>query len=264
MCMEESPLNFRIRHLTTPAGAWRKAPTIGCSAISLLAFGISAQASILVINGGFESTTNGAGQFDFSTQATGWTSDGYNFIFASGTGDTTGSNGQFGNLSLWGLANGGADFLPASSPNGGNFVAADGAFDTGAISQTIDGLTAGDSYTVGFWWAGAQQFSFTGPTTEQWQVSLGGETQSTAVVDNASHGLTGWEYQTMNFTADNTSDLLSFLAVGTPDGVPPFVLLDGVSLNANATTPEPGTLLLMLGGLLGGLGVIRLKRRVKS
>jgi hypothetical protein len=45
------------------------------------------------------------------------------------------------------------------------------------------------------------------------------------------------EYQTMNFTADNTSDLLSFFAVGTPNGEPPFVLLDGVSLNAD--TPEP-------------------------
>ncbi len=68
-------------------------------------------------------------------------------------------------------------------------------------------------------------------------------------------------YQTFNFTADNTSDVLSFLAVGTPNGEPPFSLLDGVSVQA---APEPGTLLLMLGGLgLVGLGVVRSKRRSK-
>jgi PEP-CTERM motif len=65
-------------------------------------------------------------------------------------------------------------------------------------------------------------------------------------VDNASHGFTGWTYQTLDFTADNTSDVLSFLAVGTPNGVPPFSLLDGVSVNA---IPEPMSATLMLIGL---------------
>jgi hypothetical protein len=245
----------------------RKAVMTGFSVITLSTFAPSARAS-LVFNGSFESTTNGPGQMGYNTDATGWTNesdgvgdDGYNFIFASGTADSTGSNGIYGNLQLWGPNNGSANGLPASSPDGGNFVAADGAFEIGAIEQTISGLVAGDVYTVGFWWAGAQQSGFTGPNTEQWQVSFGSEQLSTPVYSNPSEGFSGWMYQTFNFTADNTSDVLSFLAVGTPNGEPPFSLLDGVSVQA---APEPGTLLLMLGGLgLVGLGVVRSKRRSK-
>ncbi len=250
-------MNFGTKKIATSVCALNKAAVAGLSAMLLLTFAISAQAANLVTNGSFESTTNGNGQMGFNTDATDWTTTGYNFIFAPGTADTTGATGQFGNLQLWGPGNGSNNGLPATSPDGGNFVAADGAFDVGAITQTINGLTAGNTYTVGFWWAGAQQSGFDGDTTEQWQVSLGSQTQSTAVVNNVSHGFTGWMFQTFNFTADSSSDVLSFLAVGTPDGVPPFVLLDGVSLNANTSTPEPGTCLLVMGGLLGGIGTLR-------
>lgn len=257
-------MTFGFNKLTISRRTLRKLPVAACSAMALLTLAISAQADV-VVNGGFESTTAGPGQFDYLTSATGWTSVGnsYNFIFAAGTGDTTGSNGQFGNISLWGPGNGSANGLPAASPDGGNYVAADGAFQVGAISQTINGLTAGDDYLLGFWWAGSQQYTFTGPTTEQWQVSLGAQTQSTAIVNNASHGFTGWMYQTFNFTADSSSDVLSFLAVGTPDGsVPPFVLLDGVTMDS---TPEPGTLgLLFTGALAGAFGVRRWRARSRS
>jgi hypothetical protein len=256
------PMSFRGSAFPILNCVLRGAAAIGFSAIALSAFAASARAD-LINNGGFELTTDGPGEFDNLTIATDWTSSGYNFIFASGTGDTTGSNGADGNVALWGLNNGGIDTLPASSPDGGNYVAADGAFEVGAIEQTIDGLTAGDIYTVGFWWAGAQQSGFNGATTEQWQVSLGSETQSTAVVDDVSHGFTGWQYQTFNYTATDASEVLSFLAVGTPTGEPPFVLLDGASLEQ---VPEPGTLTLMVGGfgLLAGLGFVGFKRRFKS
>lgn len=219
--------------------------------VAFLASTVAAHAN-LVNNASFELTSNGPGQFDNMTIATDWTStntnnDAYNFIFASGTADTTGSPGQYGTVELWGPGNGSNNGLPASSPDGGNFVAADGAFQVGAISQTINGLIVGQHYELGFWWGGAQQSGFSGATTEQWRVSLGSQTQSTAVVDDPSHGFTGWMYQTFNFTATSTSELLSFLAVGTPTGEPPFVLLDGVSLNE---APEPGSLPLMFGGLL--------------
>lgn len=236
----------------------RQTAVLGLLALAILTLAMAAQASNLVVNGDFETTTNGPDfQFDHNTVATGWTSNGYNFIFAPGAADTTGATGQFGNLQLWGPGNGSNNGLPATSPTGGNFAAADGAFQVGAISQTINGLTAGNSYTVNFWWAGAQQSGFTGATTEQWQVSLGGQTQSTVVLNNANHGFTGWQSQSFTYTATSSSELLSFLAVGTPNGVPPFVLLDGVSLNANSTVPEPGTLTLLFGGLMGGLGVIK-------
>jgi len=203
------------------------------------------------MNGSFELTTNGPGQFDSKTIATGWTSGGYNFIFASGTADSTGATGDFGNLKLWGPNDGSANGLPASSPDGGNFVGADGAFEVGAITQTINGLTAGQSYVLSFYWADAQQQGFNGPTTEQWQVSLGSQEQDTAIVDNVNHGFSGWQFQTFTYTATASSELLSFLAVGTPNGVPPFALLDGVSLvDPSSPAPEPEAYTLIGIGLV--------------
>jgi hypothetical protein len=251
--------------------AFRKTVRIGFSAISLLAFAISAQANNLIVNGSFESITtgpNGPGQFDDSfpyTLVPGWDSTGYNFIFGPGSADTTGSwTSEFNaSLTLWGPNNGSNNGLPATSPDGGNFLAADGAYQIGAVTQTISGLTIGDSYALSFYWAGAQQNGFDGPNTEQWAVSFGSQEQDTVVLNNADHGFTGWQFQTFTFTADNTSDLLSFLAVGTPNGVPPFSLLDGVTLNDTSSTPEPGTVILVVGGLMAALGARRLKRSFK-
>jgi hypothetical protein len=220
---------------------------IGFSAMALLTCASPAQANQIIVNGSFELTTNGSGQFDSKTTATGWTSSGYNFIFASGTADTTGATGDFGNLKLWGPNDGSANGLPASSPDGGNYVAADGAFEIGAITQTVNGLIVGNSYNLSFFWAAAQQSGFNGATTEQWKVSLGGQEEDTPVLNNANHGFTGLKLETFSYTATATSEVLSFLSVGTPNGVPPFALLDGVSL----TTPEPGTCTLIGIGLLG-------------
>jgi len=242
----------------------RQAAAIGFSVVVLSAISVSARANLSFANGDFASTTAGAGQLGFNTDATDWTTNGYNFLFASGTADTTGATGADGNLKLWGPGDGSANGLPSSSPVGGNYVAADGAYEVGAITQTITGLIIGQKYTIGFWWAGAQQEGFSGANTEQWQVSLGSEEQSTAIVDNASHGFTGWVYQSFYYTAISTTEVLSFLAVGTPTGEPPFSLLAGVSMEPGV--PEPGTLALMLGGfgLMGGLGVLRSKRKSKS
>lgn len=103
----------------------------------------SAHAANLVTNGDFETTTAGNGQLGFNTNATGWATTGYNFVFAPGTADTTGANGVDGNLTLWGPGNGSTSGLTAS-PAGGNFVAADGAYIVAPIMQTIGGLTTGD------------------------------------------------------------------------------------------------------------------------
>jgi hypothetical protein len=217
----------------------------------------------LIVNGDFETTTAGIGQLGYNTQATGWSTSGYNFLFGTGTADTLGATGQYGNVQLWGPHNGSANGMPASSPAGGNYVAADGAYQVGAISQTVNGLTAGQTYALSFYWAAAQQYTFTGPNTEQWQVSLGAQTQNTAVYYNSSHGFSGWMSQTFDFTASGSSEVLSFLAIGTPTGVPPFSLLDGVTMNA---VPESPTLLVSAFILLPVCGNVlrRLWRRQES
>ncbi len=51
---------------------------------------------------------------------------------------------------------------------------------------------------------------------EQWQFSLGSETQSTTLAMIPQAGFTGWTYQTFTFTATATSEALSFFPVGSP------------------------------------------------
>ena len=234
--------------------------------LAAMAVGTAAGATNLVTNGDFELTTL-AGSAEFgarypSNQLTGWTTDGYNFVFASGAADDgTGAAGEYNDLQLWGPGNGANNGLPASSPTGGNYIGADGAFGVGAISQTINGLIAGHKYDVSFWWAGAQQYGFNGANTEQWQVSFGNESQSTGVLSNADHGFTGWRQETFTFTATNSSQVLSFLAHGTPEGVPPFSLLDGVSLEAQGAVPEPASWALMILGF-GASGVAMRRRKI--
>jgi len=238
----------------------RKGVVAVFASAALLLFAVPAQAGNLVTNGSFEDTTNGAGQLGYNTNATGWTTTGYNFLFPAGTADNVGANGVDGNLSLWGPGNGSNNGLPASSPDGGNFVAADGDYLTAPINQTINGLTVGDNYQVGFWWGASQQYTFTGDTQQYWAVSLGAQTQNTSTFFLPSHGFSGWMYQTDTFTASSSSEVLSFLAVGNVP-VPPFLLLDGVSMNdSTAATPEPGTLPLLLSGFMGSLAVLRTKK----
>jgi hypothetical protein len=239
---------------------WQKIALIVIPGIALALGATSDAQAGFITNGSFELTTNGNGQPGFNTTISGWTSTGYNFVYAPGTADTTGAVGHDGTVKLWGPGTSSANGLTATSPDLGNFIAADGAFEVGPISQSLTGLTVGHAYAVSFWWAGAQQSGFTGVTTDQWKVSFGGSTQSTAVATNVNHGFTGWMQQTFTFIADNTTDTLSFLAVGTPTGEPPFSLLDGVSVNP---VPEPSTVVLMGIGLVGGV-VVRLRRRARS
>lgn len=220
-----------------------------------------AQAYNLVANGGFD-TAGGNGQIGYNTTVADWTTSGYNFVFAPGTATTTGAPTQFGgtNLTLWGTDIHGNSNGFTDSPDGGNFIGADGAFEVGAITQTLTGLVAGQQYSVGFDYAGAQQSGFTGPTTESWIVNLGNNNataQSTPILSDSSQGFTGWNHEVFTFTADGSSDTLSFLAAGTPNGEPPFSLLDGVTMVA---VPEPASMLLMGTGL-AALGLVRRRRR---
>ena len=225
--------------------------------VAVAAFGGTAQAANLVVNGGFETLTNGIGQLNYNTVATGWSTNGYNFVFGGATADSVGSSGQYGNLKLWGPANGFANGL-GPSPDGGNFAAADGAFGVSPIQQTLTGLTSGKKYAVKFYWAGAQQQGFTGPNDERWDVTLGNSpVQSTSTYFNTTGGFSGWRSASFVFTAANATQVLSFLAVGHPEGVPPFSLIDGVSV---AGVPEASSWIMLIAGF-GLVGAAARRRR---
>lgn len=232
---------------------------LAVTATAALCSGVASASTELITNGNFESGDQG--QINWGGhQLVGWTTSGYNFLFNSANVDNGGAAGMYGNLQLWGPNNGAANGLQAS-PVGGNFVASDGAFGVAPLSQTVNGLTAGQQYNVSFYWAGAQQSGFSGGTTEQWHVSLGNQTQSTAVKSNASHGFTGWQKETFTFTATSASEVLSFLAAGTPNGVPPFSLIDGVSMTSAVPEPE---VLGMMGLGLGLVGFAARRRKAKA
>jgi hypothetical protein len=228
------------------------------SALALALTVSSAHADVInVVNGGFETTTlAGSGKFNASSaqQVTGWTSNGYNFVYTATGGDT--NNGQNNAIELWGPANGSNNGLTAS-PLGGNYLALDGAYSVGAVSQTLSGLTVGAQTTVNFYFAGAQQSGFSGITTEQLKVSLGSQSLYTEILTDPTHGFTGWKYESLTFTATSTTEVLSFLAIGTPAGVPPMSLLDGVSVTSTSPVPEPSSIALMMTGLAGFGGYVR-------
>jgi hypothetical protein len=252
----------------------RTAAILGYSSIALTISAGCARAANLVVNANFQFYTGGfngnPSQLGDSgtggyTALTGWTvgpgSSGLlGFLFASGTADTTGSHDVRFNdtFLLWGPGSGGGGVnngLPASSPDGGNYLALDAAPTyQGSISQTVTGLTKGKQYVVSFYWAAAQQHGFDGATTESLKISFGNSSQTTSTINLNSHAFSGWRSASFIFTADAASDVLSFLTQGGPDGLPPFILLDGVAVNP---TPEPGSLAMMLGGVIGGVGLIK-------
>ncbi len=248
---------------TKLAGLTGKAGLAGVAVAAVLAaLPAPARAGPVISNAGFETVTTDAST-EFGTRfggqvVTDWTTGGYNFLFKPGTADTTGAANEFNqHLTLWGPGNGSDNGLPASSPDGGNFIAADGAYGQQAIQQTITGMGVNSIASVSFWWAGAQQHGYDGETTEAWQVSLGNQTMTTTPVNNASHGFTGWQRTTLSFVVTSATEVLSFLAIGTPGGVPPFSLLDGVSITE---VPEP-TSLALLGAGLGLVGLMTRRRR---
>lgn len=254
-------------------------PVMSCSiALSTVPNAVAAN---LILNGGFEVTTNGPNKQIGTivgapiiaaklTTLTNWTSgpEGspyLNFVLSPGVGDTTGAKSKFAeDLIFWGTGNTGTPDLPGmsmtvfpnASPSGGNYLALDGGVDVGAVSQQLNDLTEGGQYLLKFSWAAAQQFNryAADGLTEKLIVTFGDQTQTTPIVNYAEKGFSPWAEQSFTFTATSTSQLLSFLSAGTPTGSPPFALLDGVSLE---TVPEPSSCLIGAFALAG----LALRRR---
>jgi hypothetical protein len=228
----------------------------------------------LVKNGGFENVSDGADFFinvGPSTLAD-WTltsvASPYSGIFFatvySATGaDTTGAPYAGNYYPIYGPGDGYNNGF-VDSPNGGNFVSLDGELVyRPELSQMISGLIPNERYQLSFEW-GADQYDDSGTRpnsasmTQSIQASLGSQSQTTTSVDLPAHGFAGWFDQTFTFTATSSSESLSFIAIGTPNGLPPVALLDGVSL---VEVPEPAAWSLML---LGVAGVGAMARRGRS
>ena len=256
----------------------------------VVAAGISASpamATQFVLNGDFSDLNPGglgkqdAGSGSSKTGATDWTNDyytgssvGYNFIMSNAT---SGSGG----VALWDHANWVADpdsSIPVADQTRnswdgmtasglGNFLAMDGAYQTAAVSQTIDGLTVGDIYTFSFNYGFAQQAAsdfkkFNGDTVQTVTVTLGGQTIT--LPDSAGytldgHQFSGWSTYTETVKATDTSETVSFLAYGNKP-VPPFALVSDVSLIGGV--PEPTAWAMMALGFAGlGFAGFRSTRR---
>jgi len=248
-----------------------KSILLSVSAVAALSAG-TAHAS-LIINGSFEQTSNGTNKQlttgSSTTQAklttlTGWSSQsltdsgaGYNFVM------NLSQPAPNAILSLYTSGNG-----FKASPDGGNFFASDPAYGPGLLYQTVNGLVVGDLYTLTFNYALGQQSGYTGANSDYWKFGLGTSladlNQQTSVLTIPQGGFSGWQTASATFTATAATEMLGFLAATSVPGAPPFMLLDGVSLNAAAKTPaaavpEPATLSLLLGGL-GLVGVMARRR----
>ncbi|WP_226896209.1 MULTISPECIES: PEPxxWA-CTERM sorting domain-containing protein [Sphingosinicellaceae] len=218
--------------------------------VALAATQVSA-ATNLVQNGDFESGYTHNTEFNTwynpESGPTGWVSQTYeafNLYFSPATATTVSAETQYGSDRQM-LA---PSFV--ASPTGGNFVALDGdPTNHGYLTQQISGLTPGKEYVVSFDWGASQLQNRQGPTTEQLAVGFGNATQTTAIVANSSQGFSGWMHESFTFHAKSTSQVLSFLSNGTPVGLPPIAVLDGVSV---AAVPEPA----MWGLMLVGFGLV--------
>jgi hypothetical protein len=221
----------------------------------------------LVVNGSFDDTGTVQGGFYSDSPASnlpGWTINSNSSqidcvvpgnAFGGGAqqicGPYTGHSQTSPKFTLW--------TAPGPSPAGGNYFLMDG--DTNfesALTQQLNNLVIGGQYRLSFYQASGQEDCLVddgsncdpaggGNLTQRWQVKFGSATQNSTLMTTAPHGSVGWNSQVLTFTATAATQTLSFLAVGTPNGAPPLVFLDGVTLTA---VPEPATSALLGLGLL--------------
>ncbi len=260
-------VKFAIAMMVTAAA------TTGVARANLVAdgsFSLDAQNTQLSTTG----VTNG---WYNSYNTTNTSAPGFNFVYSS-AGAATGNNATLGGsyggaccVALFGpngavIQNNGVNSTSnnglTNSPDGGSFVALDGdPNNNAAISTTVNNLIIGQKYALSFYWAGAEfAASAHSATTDQLTVSFGGVSQNTNTINVADEGFSGWQLINMQFTANATTQTLSFLALGAPSGEPPASLLDGVSLVASPV-PEPATWSVLFVGFVGLVAWPRLLRK---
>lgn len=273
--------------------AFRKAHTFACLGLGVLAVTKPVSAAPnLVVNGDFEQFTGpqSPGQIAPAISDTGfgdigrvlaaWAktcisdctggsqgtgSQGFAFLVDS-QADSTGFQSVFSppNIKMWGPNSGSPNGF-TGSPNGGYFLGIDGAYGRSSLEQLINGLTPGETYVLSFEYAGGQFTDATGATDQSWQVDFGSGTNSTPVMSVPAKGFSGWQNAAMEFAAGSSSQILKFTAIGNPSGLPPFLLLDAVTLKPKEKPPNPGVPgpLPVFGAAAGLMVSRRLRARIR-
>ncbi|MBE9220150.1 hypothetical protein [Dolichospermum flos-aquae] len=242
----------KIKQLT----ALGNSAIIGLSSIVLSAVSLPAQAINLVQNGNFESNgglgaIGGTASLPAISYATNWTvgpvdttgTDTYSytppFVFmVDDKADSTGFRSVFGIIKVHGPANGVNNGF-TGSPNGGYFLGMDGDYARASVYQDITGMTVGQNYILTGQYALGQFNEYTGGVDGKWEIQFGSDRVSTNTLNIPSQGFSGWQNFSQTFTATAATQRLEFFAKSTPSGLPPFLLLDGVSLQEEGTPPTP-------------------------
>jgi hypothetical protein len=237
-------------------------------------FNPASTTSLTVTFGNYDE--NNLTQTPDTTTVTGWTSEGYNFLVPSGNGISTGSGIKFYGTDF-SAPNGASHFVAADGAYGTGRIYQDlndleiGQTYEISFYQSAAQQTGFDGNTTDAWIANVGG-AYTQPTYDNCStnpclygsnVTTGGfnggtthESPTMSLPDRANTGtqtvtsgapiVNGWQQDSFAFTANATTERLSFLAKGTPVGKPPFSLLSSVSARK---IPEPDTYVSTLLGL---------------